>query len=128
MTIDPSHETFSSLGGVAGLPPVPSGAELDEELLIVQHEWMLGEWLGLSRFPKGRNNESFRLRTSRGDFVLRRSRVTKTTEAMRFEFAMVGHVRAGGVPAPPPLPTRSGDAWADSGARLWSVFDFVDGR
>ncbi|OPZ93339.1 MAG: homoserine kinase [candidate division TA06 bacterium ADurb.Bin417] len=97
-------------------------------LQAVCAEFGLGAPGGAVRLA-GTRNLNYRLRTERGDWLLRR-RYAGYNQPVRLAFdgAAARFLAGAGLPVAPPLPARSGaDAWSRSGA-LWQVYRFLPGR
>ncbi len=86
-----------------------------------------GGWQDVEALPLGKS-QHWRLTTTRGSFVLRRSYRAKTPEAVRFEHELVAHLRARGFPAPEYVPTVDGDPCALVEGWLWRMARFVAGQ
>lgn len=97
------------------------------EFTQVLRLWPLGSYLHSKRLTAGRNNESIHLRTTEGDYVLRRSRASKTTEALAFEHGLIAHLRQQGFPVPEIILSFAGLTWESCGGRLWMVSRFIVG-
>lgn len=72
-------------------------------------------------------NEHHEITTSRGQYVLRRSRPEKTIEALRFEHELMEHLRGRGLPVPEIVPPVDGAPCAVVDGRLHRVTAFVSG-
>ena len=121
---------------MAGCSPMPevdltagvdlrAGAGLPRAEL--ERAFPVGEWRELDPLPLGKS-QHWRLATTRGAFVLRRSYRSKTAEAVRFEHELVARLRSSGFPAPEYVPATNGDPCAVVDGRLWRLARFVTGR
>ncbi len=97
------------------------------EFTQVLRLWHLGACLRCERLTAGRNNESFHLQAETGDYVLRRSRASKSAEALAFEHALIAHLRQQGFPVPDLILSLDGLTWESCGGRLWTVSRFIFG-
>ena len=97
------------------------------EFTQVLRLWSLGTCLHCKQLTAGRNNESFHLQAETGNYVLRRSRANKTTEALAFEHGLIAHLRQHGFPVPELIPSLTGLTWESCGGRLWTVSRFIVG-
>ena len=78
-------------------------------LRYLEKEYDLGPWDTWQRAKQGVTNDSWFVQTASGEVVVRRSHDLKTAQGLRFEQALITHLRAHGFPAPPVLPTRTGN-------------------
>lgn len=102
-----------------------AGAGLPKATL--ERAFDLGDWRDVEALPLGKS-QHWRLTTTLGTFVLRRSYRAKTPEAVRFEHELVAHLRARGFPAPEYVPTVDGEPCALVDGRLWRLARFVVGQ
>jgi homoserine kinase type II len=86
----------------------------------------LGPWESIEMLPGGKSDH-YRLIAGSGEYAIRRSHRSKTSEDMRFEHELVAHLYNSGFPAPVVVPTVSGDTCAAVDGDLYSVSVFVDG-
>ena len=75
----------------------------------------------------GGKSQHFRVDTTTGRYVLRRSYRSKTPAGLDFEHQLVAHLRRGGFPAPEVIPTRGGRTWLEAEGRLHTLTAFVRG-
>ena len=93
----------------------------------LERAFPVGGWLEVEALPLGKS-QHWRLTTSEGRFVLRRSYRSKTPEAVRFEHELVAHLRGQGFPAPEYVPAVDGEPCARIDGRLWRLARFVPGQ
>ncbi|WP_170319850.1 phosphotransferase [Polyangium spumosum] len=86
----------------------------------------LGLWESVRPLP-GAKNDHYEITTNRGRYVLRRSRPTKTLEALRFEHELMSFLRSRGLPVPAIVPPAAGGTWVVVEDHLYRVTAFVHG-
>ncbi|HNQ34539.1 MAG TPA: phosphotransferase [bacterium] len=97
-------------------------------LRAVCAEFGLGAPRGAIRLA-GTRNLNYRLRTERGEWLLRRRYAGYNQPArLDFDAAAARFLAGAGLPVAPPLPSRSGAAaWSRKGEQ-WQVYPFLPGR
>jgi len=98
-----------------------------ETVEALQRLYDIGEWLAWERTPKGSSNVSFFLTTTCGRYVLRQSNRRKSGTALRFEVRLIDYLRSRGYPAPEPVPTWTGEQYADVDGHLFLMTAFIPG-
>lgn len=119
--------TFKSMAETTEILPSHDLVNEIPEFTQVLRLWPLGTYIDGKRLTAGRNNESFHLRTEAGDYVLRRSRDSKTSEALAFEHSLIAHLRQQGFPVPELIPSLAGLTWESTSGRLWTISRFIVG-
>jgi Ser/Thr protein kinase RdoA (MazF antagonist) len=94
------------------------------DLLALTPSWLLGSWHTIEKLPKGQN-DSYRVATDSGDFVLRVSRPTKTRESLEVEIAALDAAGKAGLPTVRPAVTRTGEGWVMIGGRFATMTPFI---
>lgn len=86
----------------------------------------LGPWRSVELLPAGKSDH-YRVATEDGEYVVRRSYLSKGLEDIRFEHELIAHLRESSFPAPVVVSTASGDTWLAVDGDLYSVSVFVRG-
>jgi homoserine kinase type II len=86
----------------------------------------LGQWQSVELLPAGKS-EHYRITTDGGEYILRRSHSSRTLKEVRFEHALVAHLRNNGFPAPLFVPGVSGETTVVVNGYLYSASVFVKG-
>jgi homoserine kinase type II len=86
----------------------------------------LGQWQSVELLPAGKSKH-YRITTDGGEYILRRSHSSRTLEEVRFEHALVAHLRNNGFPAPVFVPCVSGETSVVVNGYLYSASVFVKG-
>ena len=86
----------------------------------------LGQWQSVELLPAGKSKH-YRITTDGGEYILRRSHSSRTLEEVRFEHALVAHLRNNGFPAPVFVPCVSGETSVVVNGYLFSASVFVKG-
>jgi homoserine kinase type II len=86
----------------------------------------LGQWQSVELLPAGKSKH-YRITTDGGEYILRRSHSSRTLEEVRFEHALVAHLRNNGFPAPVFVPCVSGETPVVANGYLYSASVFVKG-
>ena len=86
----------------------------------------LGQCQSVELLPAGKSKH-YRITTDGGEYIVRRSQSSRTLEEVRFEHALVAHLRNNGFPAPVFVPCVSGEAPVVVDGYLYSASVFVKG-
>jgi homoserine kinase type II len=86
----------------------------------------LGQWQSVELLPAGKS-EHYRITTDGGEYIVRRSHSSRTLQEVRFEHALVAHLRNNGFPAPVFVPGVSGQTPVVVNGHLYSASVFVKG-
>jgi Ser/Thr protein kinase RdoA (MazF antagonist) len=86
----------------------------------------LGQWQSVELLPAGKSKH-YRITTDGGEYILRRSHSSRTLEEVRFEHALIAHLRDNGFPAPVFVPGVSGETPVVVNGHLYSASVFVKG-
>jgi homoserine kinase type II len=86
----------------------------------------LGQWQSVELLPAGKSKH-YRITTDSGEYIVRRSHSSRTLEEVRFEHALVAHLRNNGFPAPMFIPCVSGETSVVINGYLYSASVFVQG-
>lgn len=86
----------------------------------------LGRWRSVELLPAGKSRH-YRVVTDGGEYVVRRSHRSRTLEEVRFEQALVVHLRRHGFPAPEFVPSADGNTFVAVNGDLYSASVFVEG-
>jgi homoserine kinase type II len=73
----------------------------------------LGQWQSVELLPAGKS-EHYRITTDGGEYIVRRSHSSRTLQEVRFEHALVAHLRNNGFPAPVFVPGVNGHLYSAS--------------
>src|SRR5919198_5182447 len=111
------------LGRTLPAQGVLSGEERD----ALARAYDLGDWLTWQHTPKGKANASFFVTTSRGRYVLRRSRSRKSDASLRSEVSLIAYLRRQGYPAPEVIPARRGEGYAAHDGTFYLLTAFIPG-
>src|SRR3712207_934973 len=86
----------------------------------------LGQWQSVELLPAGKS-QHYRITTDGGEYIVRRSHPSRSLEEVRFEHALVAHLRNNGFPAPVFVPCISGETPVVVNGYLYSASVFVKG-
>ena len=86
----------------------------------------LGQWQSVELLPAGKSKH-YRITTDGGEYILRRSHSSRTLQEVRFEHALVAHLRDNGFPAPVFVPCVSGESAVVVNGHLYSASVCVKG-
>src|SRR5919197_3206300 len=109
------------------MTPPARGVLSGEERDALARAYDLGDWLTWQRILKGKANASFFVTTSRGRYVLRRSRSRKGEASLRSEVSLIAYLRRQGYPAPEVIPTRRGEGYAEHAGTFYLLTAFIPG-
>jgi homoserine kinase type II len=98
--------------------------EIPTDMLMEVYD--LGQWQSVELLPVGKSKH-YRITTDGGEYILRRSHSSRTLEEVRFEHALVAHLRDNGFPAPVFVPCVSGESAFVVNGHLYSASVFVKG-
>jgi homoserine kinase type II len=85
-----------------------------------------GPWQSVDLLPAGKS-QHYRITTDGGEYIVRRSNSSRTLTEVRFEHALVAHLRNSGFPAPVFVPGVRGEAPVVLNGNLYSASVFVKG-
>jgi homoserine kinase type II len=101
-------------------------AREDIPLDTLMEVYDLGRCQSVELLPAGKSKH-YRITTDGGEYILRRSHSSRTLEEVRFEHALVAHLRSNGFPAPVFVPGVSGETPLVVDGHLYSASVFVKG-
>lgn len=105
------------------LGDIPASPELD----ALRAQYDLGDWLECYPAPGGSRRDGVCVVTTRGEFAVRPIPASTTPAGIRFQVAVMEHLRAGGFPAPALVATRTGGP-AEGAASGFTVAEGLPGR
>jgi homoserine kinase type II len=86
----------------------------------------LGDWQSVELLPAGKSRH-YRLTTSKGEYVVRRSYRSKSKDGIRFEHELIAHLRDNGFPAPSVVKNVRGESFTIEDGRIFAATVFVHG-
>jgi homoserine kinase type II len=97
------------------------------DIANVLKQYNIGTLESSSKAFHGFVNETNLVKTSKGQFVVRRNQRRLSEESHRYRHALIQWLNDNNFPTPPVIPTRNGDTLLTMGGRSYEVFPFIDG-